>query len=70
MNAETIKAYLRRKPFEPFVVRMSNGEIHEIRHPECAFVMKSRMIVYYPDDDRSVTCSLVHISSIESLQAS
>ena len=58
MNAETIKDYLRREPFEPFVIRMSNGEVHEIRHPECAFVMKSRMIVYYPDDDRSVTCSL------------
>jgi len=69
MNAETIKDYLRREPFEPFVIRMSDGEVHEIRHPECAFVMKSKMIVYYPDDDRSVTCSLVHINSIETLQA-
>jgi len=34
-----------------------------------AFVMKSRMIVSYPDDDRSVTCSLGHINSIETLQA-
>jgi hypothetical protein len=49
---------------------MSNGEVHEIRHPECAFVMKTRVIVYYPDDDRSVTCSLVHINSVEALQAS
>ena len=32
--------------------------------------MKTRMIVYYPDDDRSVTCSLVHINSVETLQAS
>jgi hypothetical protein len=70
VNAETIKEYLRREPFEPFVIRMSNGEIHEIRHPECAFVMKTRVIVYYPDDDRSVTCSLVHVNSIEALQAS
>jgi hypothetical protein len=70
MNADAIKDYLRREPFEPFVIRMSNGEVHDIRHPECAFVMKSKMIVYYPDDDRSVTCSLVHINSIETLQAS
>jgi hypothetical protein len=69
MNAETIREYLRREPFEPFVIRMSNGETHEIRHPECAFVMKTRVIVYYPDDDRSVTCSLVHINSVEALQA-
>jgi hypothetical protein len=51
------------------MIRLSNGEFHEIRHPECAFVMKTKMIVYYPDDDRSVTCSLVHVNSIETLQA-
>lgn len=70
MNAETIREYLRRKPFEPFVIRMSNGEVHEIRHPECALLMKTRMVVYDPDDDRSVTCALVHINSVETLQAS
>jgi hypothetical protein len=31
--------------------------------------MKSKMIVSYPDDDRSATCALVHINSIETLQA-
>jgi hypothetical protein len=70
MNSETIRDYLRREPFEPFVIRMSNGEVYEIRHPECAFVMKTRVIVYYPDEDRSVTCALVHINSVEALQAS
>jgi hypothetical protein len=70
MNAETIREYLRREPFEPFFIRMSNGETHEIRHPECALLMRTRVIVYYPDDDRSVTCALVHINSVETLQAS
>jgi hypothetical protein len=69
MNAEAIKDHLRREPFEPFVIRMSNGESYEIRHPECAFVMKTRVIVYYPVDDRSVTCALIHIDSVEALQA-
>jgi hypothetical protein len=66
MNADTIKDYLRR---EPFVIRMSNGEVYEIRHPECALVMKTKVIVGYPEEDRSVTCALVHISSVEALQA-
>ena len=70
MNADTIRGFLRRKPFEPFVIRMSNGEVHEIRHPECALVMKTKVIVGYPDDDRSATCALVHVNSIETLQAS
>jgi len=70
MNADTIRDYLRREPFEPFVIRMSNGEVHEIHHPECALVMKTKIIVGYPDDDRSVTCALVHVNSIETLPAS
>ena len=70
MNADTIREFLRREPFEPFVIRMSNGEVHEIRHPECALVMKTKVIVGYPDDDRSATCALVHVNSIETLQAS
>jgi hypothetical protein len=69
MCPDTIRDHLRREPFEPFVIRMSNGEAHEIRHPECAFVMKSRVIVYYPDDDRSVTCALIHVNSVETPQA-
>lgn len=69
MSPDTIRDYLRREPFEPFVIRMSNGETHEVRHPECAFVMKSRVIVYYPDEDRSVTCALIHVNSVEDLQA-
>jgi len=69
MNADTIREYLRREPFEPFVIRLSNGEVFEVRHPECAIVMKTRVIVGYPEEDRTVTCGLVHINSVEALQA-
>jgi hypothetical protein len=70
MSPDTIRDYLRREPFEPFVIRMSNGEVYEIRHPECAIVMKTKVIVGYPEEDRTVTCALVHINSVEALQAS
>ena len=70
MNADAIRGFLRREPFEPFVIRMSNGEAHEIRHPECALVMKTKVIVGYPEEDRSVTCSLIHVNSVDALQAS
>lgn len=69
MNADTILEYLRRQPFEPFVIRMSNGEVHEVRHPECALVTNTRVHVYYPAQDRSVFCALIHINSVETLQA-
>lgn len=66
MNADTVREFLRREPFEPFVIRMSNGESHEVRHPECAIVMPSKVIVADPSLDRVVYCALIH--AIEALQ--
>ena len=70
MNAIAIREFLRRQPFEPFVIRMSNGETHAVHHPECALVTQRKIIVYYPDDDREVHCGLVQIDVVEALQAS
>jgi hypothetical protein len=69
MNADAIREFLRREPFEPFAIRMSNGEVHEVRHPECAIVMKTKVIVGYPEQDRSVYCALIDINAVEALQA-
>jgi hypothetical protein len=69
MNSETIREFLRREPFEPFMIRMSNGEAHEVRHPECAIVMKTKVILGYPEEDRSVYCALIYINTVEPLQA-
>ncbi len=68
MNADTVREHLRRKPFEPFVIRMSNGESHEVRHPECAIVASNRVVVYHPSLDRIVYCALIHINAVEALQ--
>jgi hypothetical protein len=69
MNMETIQELLRRRPFEPFVIRLSNGETYEVRHPENVALAKTRMAIAYPEADRIVLCALVHINSIEALQA-
>jgi len=68
MNADAIREFLNRRPFEPFVIRMSNGEVHEVLHPECAIVGQNRAVIYYPRDDRFVYCALIHIDSVEVLQ--
>ena len=68
MNADAIRDFLRREPFEPFVIRLSNGEAHEVRHPECVAITKSQVIVTYPDEDRVVHCGLIHVNAVESLQ--
>ena len=70
MNAEFIRSLLARQPFEPFEVRMTNGDTHSIRHPENAWLAGSRLFVYDPGPDRVAICSLLHIAGINMLQPS
>jgi len=69
MNADAIREMLGREPFQPFVIHLSSGETHEVRHPECLIVGANRALVYYPNDDRFVFCALLHINAVEALQA-
>ncbi len=69
MTIESIREWLRRAPFQPFVLRLSNGESHEVRHSENVALAKTRIVVAYPEADRVVHVSLVHVNSIEALQA-
>ncbi len=69
MNAETIRELLRRQPFEPFEMRMTNGEAHQVRHPENAVLAGSRLVVYIPESDRIVILSLLHAAAVEMVRA-
>ena len=69
MNAETLREMIQRRPFEPFCLRLSNGETHEVRHPECLLVLKTKVILGYPEDDRTVHLSLIHVNAVETLQS-
>ncbi len=68
MNADTVREWLNRQPFEPFELRLSNGEIYQVRHPENIAIGKNRIAVVDPGADRFVHIALVHINSIEALQ--
>ncbi len=65
MNAETIRGLLQRQPFEPLEVRLSNGDVHRIPHPEFAMLLRSTLVIGIPDSDCVILCSLLHIASIE-----
>jgi hypothetical protein len=69
MNMETVRKWLNRKPFEPFVLRLSNGEVHEVHHPENVALGKNRIIVVDPHLDRAFHLSLIHVNAIEALQS-
>jgi hypothetical protein len=68
MSAESIRELLQRQPFEPFEVRMTNRDIHQIRHPENAWLAGSRLYIHYPGTERVALCSLLHIATVEMLQ--
>jgi hypothetical protein len=67
MNYESMREVLQRQPFEAFEIRLTNGEKHEVRHPEMALLLRSRLVIALPDD-RMVICPLLHIASVETLQ--
>ena len=69
MNADAIREFLNRRPFEPFVIRMSDGEAHEVRHPECLMVLKTKAILSSPEEDRTTHLALIHVNSVEILQS-
>ena len=69
MSYETLKQLLERRPFEPFEIRLSNGETYQIRHPEMALLLKSRIIIGDAENDAMTICALIHINSVQTLQS-
>jgi hypothetical protein len=76
MRPEDLLEMLRKRPFEPFRIRLSNGETYEVRHPELAMVGQSAMAIgvprpnaRHPMYDRLVTVALLHINQVEPIAA-
>jgi hypothetical protein len=69
MNSDVIRQLVNRRPFEPFTLHLSGGELYEVRHPETVAVGKQRLVVVDPDSDRMAICSLLHVTSVETLQS-
>ncbi len=68
MNPESIRQLLRARPFEPFEIRMSNGDVYPVRHPENAIPTGSRLVWVDPADDVVNILSLLHITGYRMLQ--
>jgi hypothetical protein len=68
MNAEYLQQLIRAEPFQPFAVRLSNGDVHVVRHPEFANITRTRLVVVDPEADQITVCSLLHVASVDMLQ--
>ena len=77
MRPEDLREYLRRQPFQPFRLTLTDGRTYEVHHPELAMVGRSTVAIGLPrpDDpepvyDRLVTVSLLHVMQVEPVESS
>jgi hypothetical protein len=70
MRQQEVREALRREPFQPFRIQLSNGESYNVRHPEFAALTRTSVIVVVPssnedESDRVIQCDLLHIAAME-----
>ena len=72
MRPEDIREFLRREPFQPIRLMLTDGRTYDVRHRELAMIGRSTVAIGVPainDDepiyDRLITVSLLHIVQAE-----
>jgi hypothetical protein len=74
MTPELVREQLRRLPFVPLRIQMSDGSSYEIRHPDFANLTRRELVIFSPQTagelpERMTFCDLLHVTRIEQLQA-
>ena len=70
MRWNELQIAMRKQPFEPFRIQLSNGDSYVVRHPEFAALSRTSLVVGVPSKkdgvpDRFVQMDLLHVVSIE-----
>jgi hypothetical protein len=72
MKPEELIELLEERPFMPLRLHMSNGRIHEVRHPEMAIVGENMVALGVPQEGseypRIRLVSLPHINEVEQVE--
>ena len=76
MRPEDVREFLRRQPFRPFRLTLTDGRTYDVMHPELAMVGRSWVQVGLarPGDPENIaerlnSVSLLHIMQIEPLES-
>ena len=73
MNAQDLLELLRARPFAPFRIFASDGRTYDVRHPDQALVLRSRVILPLASDsdvsELSEHLALNHIVRAEEISA-
>jgi hypothetical protein len=66
MLAATVRDYLHRVPFTPFIIQMNDGRKYKVPHPDFAHVSPNRSTVtVYSGEDGALILSSLLIASVE-----
>jgi len=70
MTLQDFKGLLEAEPFEPFRIVMSGGESYEVRHPEMAKLLRTKLLIFIDPDKEGIAdqfrmCSLLHVTVVE-----
>lgn len=70
MTLQDFQRLLKVRPFQPFRMIMSSGERYEVRHPEMAFLLRTKIVLGLDPDSTGVAdewtmVSLLHVTAIE-----
>jgi hypothetical protein len=70
ITTSDVTAYLHCQPFERFDIRMSDGRVYTVDHPEFLHISRKGNVIYYStDDDRLVTIAVSQITTLEKVNA-
>lgn len=76
MRAEEMIQMLRRRPFSPIRVRLTDGRTYDIYHPDQVIVLKQSLDIGVASDpatgiaERVDRCSLLHVVRVEEIPTS
>jgi hypothetical protein len=69
MRPDDVRPKLRIQPFQPFRIRLSNGNTYDVPHPDLVMVGRSSITIGTPAPDlpggvydTAVTVSLLHVA--------
>ena len=74
MHTVDVLEFVRRRPFKPFRITLTDGRTYEVHHPELAMVGLSIVVIGVPAPNysdpvlqRAITIDLAHIMEAEEL---
>jgi hypothetical protein len=72
MHPDVLFEAIRRRPFVPLRLHISDGSTYDVRHPDSILITRHSVILATPGDanvlpERAITIAPVHVTRLEEL---